>query len=66
MARKGDRNRTSKTYKHKLSKLKRIYNNLYKASEKAKKKGITRRFYFHEKYITFEKYQKTFKLKEPK
>jgi len=59
-----EKGRSITTYRHKVEKLKRLYNNLYKASKKAKEKGKARRFYFHEKYSSFDKYRDTIKIKE--
>ena len=60
---RGSKGRTIITYKNKLSKLEKIYSNLYRASKKAKEKGKARSFYFHEKYSTFEKYKNNYKIK---
>lgn len=60
----GTKGRSGSTYNNKINKLKQLYNRLYKASLKAKEKGKARRFYFHEKYPTFDKFKETVKMKE--
>ena len=64
MSRGKDKGRSITTYRNKLKKLQRTYNNLFRASKKAEEKGKARSFYFHKHFPTFEKYKETIKIKE--
>jgi hypothetical protein len=65
MGQRGSKGRSITTYKNKLSKLKKIYKNLVKASKKAKKKRKTPKkgVFFCDKYPTEKSYLKTINIK---
>ena len=55
--------RSSQTYYRKIKKMKNLYKNLYKASQKKKSKYPQRR-YFCDEYPTVDVFLKTIKIKE--